>query len=114
MLKFLAYLALGKLIIYIAQAFPFQELIFFDKLMKPDRFLGKLWSCDLCLGIYLLSGLAYFLHVDILTSLGFSYVPFVSEVLTGMASSFVLHIFMIGLNAKFGVIVIGNHEDSSS
>jgi hypothetical protein len=102
MLEWLTYAVLGKLIVYLWQLFPIPE----PKKTYISQFIYKLHQCDLCSGVYLLTALAFFMKIDLLTEFGFSYVPFVSEFVSGYASSFVIHVFSVGWNAKFKVLVI--------
>lgn len=103
MLEFLAYLALGKLLIFLAQAFPFQELIIIGKLWKRG-FLAKLWACDLCLGVWIYFILALVCKVNFFPQLGCRSIIF--EFVTGAFASFVVHVFSIGWSDKFGTILV--------
>jgi hypothetical protein len=51
----IVYALLGKLIIYLAQKFPFTSLPLVGKLWEEQRFFGKLFGCDLCLGVWHIS-----------------------------------------------------------
>jgi hypothetical protein len=66
------------------------------------KFLGELVSCDLCLGVWVYWFFALIFGVNLFYELG--YIPILSELLTGAATSFVVHVFSIGWMDKFGVI----------
>lgn len=100
MLDWLVYSAIGKLIIFIIQSFPLPEKI------EEHWFFGKLHRCDLCLGVWVFSIMAFFLKIDALQSLGFWYVPVLSEIVTGMATSFVVHLWTLGWKEKFSNPII--------
>lgn len=91
------YFAIGKLIIYL---FQIAKPHYFIKI----RFLDELFSCDLCLGVWV-----YF-FVSLISGADFYgcyfYIPLVNEMLTGMTASFIMHLLSIGWNNKFGTIVL--------
>lgn len=96
----LIYAALGRLIIFVIQSFPMPKKI------KEHPFFGKLYACDFCLGVWVFSFMAFFVKIDLLTEFGFFYVPFVSEVVTGMFTSLFVHLVRLGWHTKFDVVVI--------
>lgn len=100
MLDWLIYLAAGKLAIFFFQSFPLPTRL------EENPFIGKLHRCGLCFGVYAFTFLAWFLKIDALSDLGFWYVPIVSEIITGMISSFVVHLFSLGWNAQFNQAII--------
>lgn len=106
MLKFFAYLAIGKLLIFIGQKFPFHKLPIIGNLFAEGEFLEQLFACDLCLGFYVFSFLDFFFYVNIFAELKLPYVPILNEILVGTLATFLVHVFSIGWNSKFGVIVI--------
>lgn len=95
--SFVAYLGIGRLMIYIAQKFISDA--------TKIELLSKWASCDLCAGVWIYSALAYFLNIQILSDI-LPYVPFVTEVVTGCASSMIMHLLVIGWREKFSVLVI--------
>lgn len=105
MVTFIGFLLIGKLIIYVLQKLPFQKT-FIGHLFLEGKFLGQLFSCDFCLGCWVFIILTFFVKEDMLSEIGLQYVPVVSEIVTGIFSSFVTHIFSIGWNTKFGTIVL--------
>ena len=100
MLAWVIYSVAGKLAIFFFQSFPLPQKL------EQNRFIGKLHICDLCFGFYAFSILAYFLKIDFLTEFGFWYVPFLSEIVTGMATSFIWHLVTIGWRERFSNTVI--------
>lgn len=100
MLEWLVFILLGRVTIYLWQIFPLPEFI------NNIRTINYLHGCDLCSGVWAYSILAGFMQMDILEPLGFWYVPLLSEILVGMVTSFLVHIFVIGWKAKFDVVVI--------
>ncbi len=100
MSKLFFYIAIGKLSIYFIQIFPPAQFLF------RWKYLEKLLTCDLCLGVYVFGVFAWLLHIDLITLLGFSYIPFISELITGAITSFIVHIFSIGWKDKFGVFEV--------
>jgi hypothetical protein len=98
--SWIIYILLGKLFIYLGQKFPLPQILEKSKTIKQWH------ECDLCMGVWVYGLLAFFLKVDILSVLGFIYIPFVSELLTGGAVSFVVHIFSIGWRDKFAPDIV--------
>lgn len=98
-ISYLLYLALGKLIIYFGMKFPyFQESKF--------EFVKQLFSCDECLGFWVyifLSALTGIYTLPI--NLQFKY-NFLNVVITGMFSSFVVHLISLGWKSKFEIVII--------
>ena len=89
----------GRVLIFIAQQFPLPEKI------EKIKFISKLHECDLCLGVWVFTFLAWMMKVDLLSLLGFpKYVPFVSELVTGSVTSFTVHLLRLGWNSRFDII----------
>ena len=99
---YLIYAAIGKLIIYIIQAFPLDTVLVIGKLFREDRFLGKLWLCDLCLGVWVYFALALMFQVNVMPM----YFPYVTEMIMGMMTSLLVHLISLGWSAKFKEIII--------
>lgn len=95
---FLLYAIIGKLLIYLGQKFP-------PLAESRFKFVRNLFACDLCLGCWIYTILAAFLSVRLLQDVYF-YVPVVTEVITGCATSFLVHLISIGWQEKFNTIVI--------
>ncbi len=98
--NWIVFLLAGKVIIYLWQNFPLPAAL------EKFRTIEKLHNCDLCAGVWIYGSLSFFLGMDILQILSFSYIPIVSEVVTGCLVSFVVHIFSIGWHEKFNNILV--------
>lgn len=95
--KFLIYLGVGKLIIYLVQKFVSSN--------SKSEFFNKLISCDLCLGTWVYCIIALAFKVVILEDV-FTPVPILSELITGAVTTFGVHLLYIGWREKFSVVVI--------
>lgn len=104
MLKFIIFALAGKLLIYLAQKFPFAKLPFVGKLFCGDGFMAQLFSCDLCLGVWVYFLLSALSGIRILDEI--IVVPIVSEFMTGAITSFITHLISLGWNTKFQVLYI--------
>lgn len=69
--------------------------------LEKIRPIAKLHICDLCAGVWIYGVLSFFMGLDLLEVLGFSYVPLISELVTGGMVSFVVHVFTLGWKEKF-------------
>lgn len=96
--SWILFLLVGRILIYLWQNFPLPT-----KLENNDV-LHKLHVCDLCAGVWIYGILSYFLGLSLLEVFGFSYVPLVSEVVTGGVISFLVHVFVIGWKEKFNSV----------
>jgi hypothetical protein len=102
MISWLVFIIIGKLSVFLGQKFPLPNFLERNKKIKEWH------ECSLCFGVWIYALLALFLHMDILSVLGFSYVPVVSELLTGGVISFLVFIFSVGWKDYFSPdIVIG-------
>ena len=81
----------GKLLIFLLQKFPKQSLPIIGKLFRDGSLLDNLFSCDLCLGVWVFWGLAFIIDVNVIGDL-FVYVPILSEFITGAVVSFIMHL----------------------
>jgi len=63
--------------------------------------LKKLFTCDLCLGVWVYFSLCGFYRLEIVSSFTGIYIPLASEFLTGAIISFVVHLISIGWKFKF-------------
>lgn len=75
-------------------------------ILEQNNKIRKLHECDFCSGVWGYTILSYFMQLDLLQPLGFSYVPLLSELVTGVVISFVMHIFIMGWKTRFEVIVV--------
>ena len=97
-ISFLVYLVIGKLFIYLGMHFP---------LLAESRFsfVRRLWTCDLCAGVWCYSFLSVVMGEILFREVW--YFPFVSELATGGLIGFLVHLITLGWKSKFEVIVIG-------
>lgn len=100
---YIIYGGLGKLLVFILQKFPFTKLPLIGKLFEGE-FLKNLFSCDLCLGVWVYWILAILLRVNILDT--FEYIPVFSEFCTAVFMSFVVWLISEGWNTKFRIVHI--------
>jgi hypothetical protein len=96
--KFLLFLAIGRVLIYLGMKFP-------PLAESKFEFVKRLWSCDECSGVWVYTFLACIMGVALFREI--YYVPFISEAITGGISSVIMHLLSIGWKEKFGVINLG-------
>lgn len=92
---FLVYALVGKIIIFLLQKFPKHKLPIIGKLFREGKFLDELFSCSLCLGFWIYSGLGYLLDVNLVGEFLFS------EFITGAVTTFVVWVFSEGWHSLF-------------
>jgi hypothetical protein len=94
---YILYLLIGRLLIFIGMKFP---------LFTKSRygFVRELFSCDLCLGVWIYTLLSI-ASGEILFKSWF-YFWGLNELITGCVSAFLVHVFLIGWREKFQTIVI--------
>jgi hypothetical protein len=97
--RLILFFAIGRLIIFFIQKFISDNVP--EKYLIRYGYFARLFGCDLCLGFWVYTILAYIMKIQVLYVI--NYVPIFSEVLTGMISSFIMHIFRLGWNTKFQV-----------
>jgi len=95
---------IGKLLIFLLQKFPKHSLPIIGRLFREGKLLDDLFSCDLCSGFWLYSGLAFIFEINIAGE--YFYVPILSEFITGAVVSFVMHLISAGWNAQYQNIII--------
>lgn len=100
-MKLITCLVLGRLAVWTIQTNGLTSPLF-DLHTK----LQELRDCDFCLGVWVFTGLAMALGINLLEPL---YLPVLSEALTGLALSFGVHLAMLGWEMKFGVVHLGEH-----
>lgn len=103
-MEWIAYGVLGRLMTWMLQTTPLLNPLF-----SKTATLLKLRSCDFCLGFWVFAGLAYVLGLNLLTPI---YVPILSEAVTGLAVSFLVHLARLGWQTKFQVVNLGEWNDS--
>ena len=102
--KLIIYILVGRLFIYFAQKFPSTKLPFLGSLFHEGKFLGDLFSCDLCLGFWIFSFFSWIFKINLLNE--YFYIFVLSEIITGAIASFLVHVFILGLKAKFETIIV--------
>jgi len=95
MTTFVVYGLVGKIIIFLLQKFPKHTLPIIGKLFREGKFLDDLFSCGLCLGFWVFSGLAFLLDVNLVGEFLFS------EFITGAVTTFVVWVFSEGWHSLF-------------
>jgi hypothetical protein len=100
---YLFYIVAGKVVIFVLQRFPFQKIPLLSRLFEEGKFLQELFSCELCLGVWIYTILNFFFKVNIYNTF---YFPVISELLTGITTSFIVYVFSIGWKDLFNVTVI--------
>ena len=100
---YILYGLIGKLVIFLGQKAPYQQII--GSLIGNEQvrgFLQDLFDCDLCLGVWVYTLLSWIMKINMYHF----YVPVVSEFLTGMSMAFLAHLISIGWKEKFSTIII--------
>lgn len=95
MLSWLVYATLGKLVITLWQAFHL------PKWLTKFEFLTKLHECGLCSGVWIFTLLAFLMNIDIVNSWFELDVFIVGKILTGMLTSWLVHIFSVGFKEMY-------------
>jgi hypothetical protein len=111
MLDYFVYALVGKLLIFLWQQFPLSGY-----LSSKSKLLQKLFGCDLCLGVWIYWFLAIvfeeanmFLYIvdKYIGNPGLAVFFYIfTAFLTGAITSFIVHIFSMGWNAKFQTLVV--------
>ena len=104
MVQLVAFALIGKLTIFLLQKFPTTRLPLIGGLFEAGKFLGELLSCDLCLGVWIYTGLAFIINVNVLEE--FFYIPILSEFFTGAIVSFIMHLISAGWETLYTTTVI--------
>ncbi len=105
MTQIVIFALVGKLVIFLLQKFFTPHLPLIGRLFEEEKFLSKLFSCDLCLGFWIYFGLALITNVNVIGEL-FIYVPILSEFITGAIVSFIMHLISAGWNAHYQNVIV--------
>ena len=92
---FLLFLLIGKLLIYLGMKFPPLSESRFE-------FVKRLWECQECSGVWVYTFLSFVMGEVLFVE--YFYFPFVSELITGGISSFIVHLISLGWREKFTVV----------
>ena len=102
MTELVIYLLIGKLLIYTLQKYPFPDI--FPRLFREGGFLKKLLDCDFCLGFWVYFLMAFVFGMNFFSE--YFYIAIISEGLTGISASFIMHLLSIGWKDKFGTFLV--------
>lgn len=91
----LLFAATGRVLIYLWMIFPEPQF------MKLPSWLEKLHRCDLCSGVWIYSILAIAIQIDL-----FGLNNVVTQIATGAVTSYLVHVFVIGVKEKFAPPVV--------
>lgn len=97
--SWIAWGLLGKLLMYVFRKQPL------SKRLRQNKTMEELISCDLCLGVWVYSILFGIFRQDFLQGY-ITYLPVVSELISGIVTSFVAYLVTSGWKANFEVIQI--------
>lgn len=96
--EYLLFLVIGRLLIFIGNKFVSQNEI-------KNKFINKLFSCNLCLGVWVYSLMSwltgYYVFYD-----WTSYIPVFAELAAGCFSSYLVYLVEIGWRSLHEVIEI--------
>lgn len=95
MIQFALMCLYGKLFIFAFQKFPLVRDV-------KSKFFSELFGCQFCLGVWVFSILSGLLQVVLFKDV--MYFPVVSEIFTGVCTSFLLFLLTLGFWEWFGRI----------
>lgn len=93
--SWLMFAATGRVLIYLWMLFPEPPF------MKLPSWLEKLHRCDLCSGVWIYGIMAVALHLDL-----FGAGNIITQAATGAVTSYLVHVFVIGVKEKFAPPVV--------
>jgi hypothetical protein len=93
--SWLVFAATGRILVYLWMIFPEPPF------MKLPWWLEKLHRCDLCAGFWVYTILAIALQFDLY---GLNHI--VTYIITGALTSYLVHVFVIGVKEKYAQPVI--------
>ena len=110
--QLIGFLLVGGLAVHIVQKFPFHKLWFIGKFFTDGKFLENLLDCGLCLGVWIFTFLSFILKINfILWMFDETGLIVVDQILTGMAASFVCHVFKAGWYTLYGTTMINSWSE---
>lgn len=104
MIAYFIYALIGRTCIFFLQRFPFSKLPGVGRMFRSGGFLHDLFACDLCLGVWVYTILAFFFSINLLE--GYFYYPVISELITGSVTSLLVFLIRAGWQSEFGVIEV--------
>lgn len=93
--SWLMFAATGRVLVYLWMLFPEPPF------MKLPYWLEKLHRCDLCSGVWVYGILAIALQLDL-----FGVGHWITQAATGAVTSYLVHVFMIGVREKFAQPIV--------
>lgn len=99
----IVYLAVGRVLIFFLQ-----EAGLLRCAWRRHPLLQELHDCDLCLGVWVYTALAFFMDVG---ELRFVHYGLLSQVVTGACASLLMYLLRLGWNTRFQTIVSGGTDD---
>jgi hypothetical protein len=99
-IEYIIFVLIGRLLIFFAQKFFKQNEL--EKRTFP--FVQRLFSCNLCLGVWAYTILAFIFRLNALNEL--PYIPVLTELITGCVTSYLVHVIEMGWRSENEVIVI--------
>lgn len=100
--RILVYALIGRICIFLLQKFPFHKLPIVGKYAKEGGFLYDLLACDLCLGVWVYVFFSAIFRLNLLDS----YIPVMSELVTGGTISFIVWLAVRGYQSQFSIIEV--------
>lgn len=98
--SFVLYVLVGKLLIWLlGEKFPYF-------INSKSEIVRKLFSCDLCLGIWIYFFIAIGAQVRLFEDLFTYNVPLTGEFIAACITSFLVHLVSIGWREKFSTVII--------
>jgi hypothetical protein len=91
----LLFAATGRVLVYLWMLFPEPPFV------KLPWYIEKLHRCDLCAGTWVYAILAIALQIDL-----FGMGNWITQAATGAITSYLVHVFMIGLKEKFSPPIV--------
>ena len=85
---------IGKLALFLFGQLPITEKL-------PEGYLKKLFSCQLCLGVWVYFILCLLYRFDLVSVFTGSYIPGLNEFISGMTLSFLVFLVSIGWKFRF-------------
>lgn len=96
--SYLLFLVVGRVLIFIGTKFVEQNEV-------KIKFLNRLLSCPLCLGVWVYTIMSALLHYYVFTDF-VHYIPVFSELAAGCFSSLLVHYVVTGYRSLHEVVVI--------
>lgn len=93
--SWMVFAATGRILIYLWMTFPEPPF------MKLPFWLEKLHRCDLCSGVWIYGIMAVALKIDF-----FGADNIIAQAATGAITSYLVHVFMIGVKEKFAPPIV--------